>query len=210
MVTTTSGHGTLSYRCQNNLCEARASCRVRDLDTEVVARLHAYWRTYRNAFIERTESTEAEVNADIEEAPKLLADARYLLEKFQSNRREYLKAMEPAEYAEELASFKSDVTEAQIALEMAESAQTEPSTKENVADLWDDWSHQDRKEWLAKTIAAVTIRKAGGKPVPVGERMALGLADGIWIHPKLIGQQIRSGKPIVHSTLSPGAKLVST
>ena len=199
MVTTTSGHGTLSYRCQNTLCEARASCRVRDLDTEVVARLHAYWRTYRNAFIERTESTEAEVKADIEEARKLLADAKYLLEKFESNKREYLKALEPAEYAEQLSSFRSDATEAQLALEMAESRQTEPAAKENVADLWDDWTHQDRKEWLAKTIAAVIIRKAGGKPVPVGERMALGLADGMWIHPKAHWSQDPFGQ--AHSPL---------
>ena len=184
MVTTTSGHGTLSYRCQNNLCEARASCRVRDLDTEVVARLHAYWRTYQNAFVERSESNEEQISADIEEARKSVADATFLLEKFQTSKREYLKAMEPAEYADDLGSLKREVAEAQLGLEMAESAQTEPAAKENVADLWDGWSHQDRKEWLARTIENVLIKRAGGRPVPVGERMALGLTNGFWIHPK--------------------------
>lgn len=42
----------------------------------------------------------------------------------------------------------------------------------------------DRKDWLAKALSVVTIRRAGGKPVPVAERMAVGLTDGSRLHEK--------------------------
>ena len=56
-----------------------------------------------------------------------------------------------------------------------------------MADLWDTWTHETKKEWLTKNLETVIVRKSGagrGNPVHVSERMALGLSDGLWLHQK--------------------------
>jgi site-specific DNA recombinase len=185
MGTTQNGSGKLTYRCNYHVCPARATCMVHELDGEVVERLTTYWNTYQFTDLERTHGNEAEIAADQAEAREALADAEHLLAKFSENRREYLKAMTPAEYADELAALKSDVEEARLAVEMAETTKVDVGTRERIADLWDTWTHETRREWLGKNLATVIVKKSGagrGKAVHVSQRMALGLRDGLWLH----------------------------
>jgi site-specific DNA recombinase len=187
MATTMNGSGKFVYRCDYQVCPSRATCMVHELDSEVVDRLLAYWNTYTYADISRTKGNEAEMATDLAEAREMLADTRHLLDKFVAGKREYLRAMTPTEFADDLAALKAEVTEAEVAVEMAESTKPELGSSERVADLWNEWSHETRKEWLSKNLETVIVKKSGagrGNPVHVAERMALGLSDGLWLHRK--------------------------
>ncbi len=187
MATTVNGRDEYVYRCNYQVCPSRATCMAHELDAEVTDRLLSYWNTFQFTHLERSHGNEAEMAADLAQAREELADAQHLLDKFQANKREYLKSMAPAEFAEYLMTLKADVADAQIAVEMAESATSEPPTRERVADLWDTWTHETRKEWLGQNVPCVIVRKSGqgrGNPVPVAERIAVCLDEDTWLHPK--------------------------
>ncbi len=188
MSTTTTGNGKLQYRCPYKLCKSRATARVHELDDEVVERLTAYWNTFTYADVERSKGNQAEITADLAAAREELADAQHLLDTWKAGRRDALKSgMSVADYTADLVEYQNEVAERQLGLEMAESTKPELGSRERVADLWDEWSHETRKEWLGKNLEAVIVRKSGagrGNPIHVSERMALGLKDGLWLHRK--------------------------
>lgn len=180
-----NSHGKTGFNCRTLTCSEKAGAMAYQLDAEVIDRLRAFWATYRFAAREITPGNEAELDADLRAAREALADAEHLISKFESNRREYLKAMEPAEFAAELRSLKVDVEETRIAVEMAESAMVDPGRQENLVELWETWTDDSRREFLARTLSKVIVRKAPtGVRVPIAERVAVGTVDGLWLHPK--------------------------
>ena len=72
-------------------------------------------------------------------------------------------------------------------MELHEETNPQPASRERVADLWATWTHETKREWLAKNLEVVIVRKSGagrGNPIHVSERMALGLKDGLWLQRK--------------------------
>jgi site-specific DNA recombinase len=173
-----------NYTCHQVSCAAHASAQAHELDAEVIARLKVLWSAYQFAAVEYLPGTEAEVEADLTEARNALADAEYLLEKFTAGKREYLKALEPAEYAAELRDLKAGVEEARISVEMAETNQADPALRESVAEMWETWTDESRREYLARTLKQVVVKSANKQRIPVTERMAVEMNDGLWLHPK--------------------------
>jgi len=189
MSCTQTGSGKLTYRCgYRGGCSSRATAMVHELDAEVVERLAAFWNTFQFADIEREQGNAEEVAADLAEARERHADALHLLDTWKAGRRDALKSgMSVADYTADLVEYQNDVEECQIILDMAEAAKPMQGSRERVADLWDEWTHETRKEWLGKNVDQVIVRKSGqgrGNPIHVSERMALGMKDGLWLHRK--------------------------
>jgi DNA invertase Pin-like site-specific DNA recombinase len=188
MFVTSSGRNTLSYACKHIQCKRRASVRVVDLDAEVVSRIFAYMAMIVSAgeglpearpWLERNLSDplrpEAPASGDLAETQAALADAKFLLAKFNEGKREYLKALTPTEFASELSTLRADVEEAQLAYDYAR-AEHEVPNDHSFSDFrgtWDEWTHESRKEWLGQFIDRVVLTSAQRKRVPVGQRMSL-------------------------------------
>lgn len=176
--------GKANYTCHQVACPMHASAQAHELDAEVITRLKVLWGAYEFAAVEFEPGTGGEVEADLAVANSALADAEYLLAKFGAGKREYLKAMEPAEYAEELRSLKADVEKARVSVEMAETAQADPARRESIADMWETWTDESRREYLNRMVKQVIVKSANRKPIPITERMAVEMSDGLWLHPK--------------------------
>lgn len=176
MIATSSGRGQLVYRCKQVACSARAACYVADLDAEVLRRVFAFMASVTGEFQQYfVGGRPREDESDLAEAASALADAEYLLGKFEANKLEYLKAMTASEFADTLAELRAAVAEAKLARDFVTAEHEVPaaSTFEDFRASWDEWTHESRKEWLSRFLDRVVVTSAGGKPQAVSERMAL-------------------------------------
>ena len=67
---------------------------------------------------------------------------------------------------------------------MAETAQADPARRESIADMWETWTDESRREYLNRMVKQVIVKSANRKPIPITERMAVEMSDGLWLHPK--------------------------
>ena len=152
-----------SYTCQNVHCGARASVRGLDLDPFVVRALFAALRLVGTTGIRAPAADPGEV----EEARRALEAAEYDRKLLVENR-ELRRLLTAEEYNTELVALGEAVSEARLALALAE--QEAPGPPEDVTGLWETWTDETRREFLCEVVERVDVESAKRRPVPVQDR----------------------------------------
>jgi site-specific DNA recombinase len=166
--------GITGYACRTITCTAHAGCNAPKTDAEVVSRVMAYLnRNGASGYVESHESSPQEV----ESARKALEDAQYDRKLFMDNR-ELRRLMTPQEYNAEFESLNELVEEAQIAHEMAKPMPKQPQTVTDFQTVWDEWSNEDQREWLADFVGTVVVKTANKRRIPVSDRLGVMVQEG--------------------------------
>lgn len=172
------------YACRQVSCTARASVRAADLDTEVVARVMAYYNRLGEKRISDRDKAAERQRADAAAARQALQEAEYDRKVLISNR-EVRRLMSIDEYNTELASLNEAVIEARIAVEMIEPTGEPTGARRVLVEVWDEWTDESRREWLREVIRDLFVRSAGRRRIHASKRMALRLSgyleSGRWI-----------------------------
>jgi hypothetical protein len=149
------------YACKHMHCKEHASIKATDLD--------AYIQTWILTIPTEVSLIKVEAKSDVAVARKALEEAEYDKKLFVSNR-ELRRILSAEDYAAELEALVETVTEAQIALDMAEREQQDAQML-SALHLWSEWDIDTRREYLQKMISSLTIGPSKRGKVPVYDRI---------------------------------------
>lgn len=160
------------YQCRYEHCDDKAGIRADRLDEWVVALVLVYLSDDKL----RTGGDNA---AELAQAEKEYEEAAHALRVFKANKRA-ITTLGVDAWNELLEEYV--VAEA-VARETVEALRAQNSMEEwtKVPDLWDEWTDESRREFLAKVVREVVLTPAHRKPVPVHERTTVRLlnAEGV-------------------------------
>jgi len=166
------------YACKHMHCKAHASIKATDLD--------AYIQTWILTIPTEVSLIKIEAKSDVADARKALEEAEYDKKKWVGNR-ELHRLLSEQEYAAQLEVFVEAVTEAQIALDMAERKETDAKML-TALDLWHEWDIDTRREYLQKMISSLAIGPSKRGKVPVYDRIHVEFAVPIERPPRLLNE----------------------
>lgn len=166
------------YACKHMHCTTHASIKATDLD--------AYIQTWILTIPTEVSMIKVEAKSDVAEARKALEEAEYDKKKWVGNR-ELHRLLSEQEYAAQLEVFVEAVTEAQIALDMAERKEADAKML-TALDLWHEWDIDTRREYLQKMISSLAIGPSKRGKVPVYDRIHVEFAVPIERPPRLLNE----------------------
>lgn len=155
-----------AYYCKYFHCQERGYARAADLD--------AFIQIWILTIPTEVSLIRTEVESDVAEARKRLEEAEYDKKKFVGNR-ELRRILSDEDYADELEALVETVTEAQIALDMAEREESQASVA-MALDLWHEWDIDTKREYLSKIISSLTVGQSKRGKVPLYDRVKVDFA----------------------------------
>jgi hypothetical protein len=167
-----------SYTCKHFHCDKRGYARASELD--------AYIRAWILTIPTEATFIKVEAESDVADARKALEEAQYDKKRFIGNR-ELRRILSDEEYNAELEDLVEQVTQAQIALDMAEREETDAKML-TALDLWNDWDIDTKREYLGKMISALTVGSSKRGKVPLYDRVKVEFAVPIERPPRLLNE----------------------
>jgi hypothetical protein len=167
-----------SYACKFFHCKERGYVKAAELD--------AYIQTWILTIPTEASVIHTEARSDVADARKWLGEAEYDKKKFVGNR-ELRRLLSDEEYATELEALVESVTEAQIALDMAQRSEQDAKTV-TALDLWNEWDIETKREYLNKVISSLTVGQSKRGRVPLYDRVKVDFAVPMERPPRLLNE----------------------